>query len=73
MFKDAAMKWWMDVEHLSRHNLDIVSQKEWYDRYGVEKWMIIVLRDPDMSIAALSHSHCKSMERLLEENKRGRM
>lgn len=60
------------VKYPPRYNLDIVSHKEWYDRYGVDQWMVIVLRDHDISIAARSRSHCADKERLLEEQQAGR-
>lgn len=60
------------VKYPNRYILDIVSHKDWYDAHGVDQWIIIVLRDPDISIAARSHKHCKDMDRLLEEEQAGK-
>eukprot|EP00553_Chaetoceros_curvisetus_P010609 CAMPEP_0204617378 /NCGR_PEP_ID=MMETSP0717-20131115/4376_1 /ASSEMBLY_ACC=CAM_ASM_000666 /TAXON_ID=230516 /ORGANISM="Chaetoceros curvisetus" /LENGTH=433 /DNA_ID=CAMNT_0051630899 /DNA_START=58 /DNA_END=1359 /DNA_ORIENTATION=+ len=60
------------VKYPKRYHLDIVSHKDWYDAHGVDQWMIIVLRDPDVSIAARSQEHCTDMDRLKEEEQVGK-
>lgn len=54
-----------------RFNLDIVSQKEFYDSLGVEQYFIIVLREQNISRKARSKSHCTNPERLEMEEKVG--
>lgn len=50
------------VKYPPRYNLDIVSHKDWYDAHGVDQWMVIVMRDPDISAEARCGSHCKNEE-----------
>lgn len=44
-----------------RYQLDITSQKNWYDAQGVEQIFIIVVRDDAISYAA-RHMHCSNTE-----------
>uniref|UniRef100_A0A7S3QFV7 Uncharacterized protein n=1 Tax=Chaetoceros debilis TaxID=122233 RepID=A0A7S3QFV7_9STRA len=60
------------VKYPPRYNLDVVSHKEWYEKYGVDQWIVIVLRDPDISIAARSKRHCTDTNRLLSEEQIGK-
>ncbi len=59
------------VQYPPRYNLDIVSHKKWYDAHGVDQWMVIVMRDPDISAEARRGSHCKDEKRLKEEDQMG--
>lgn len=59
------------VQYPPRYNLDIVSHKMWYDAHGVDQWIVIVMRDPDISAAARRSSHCKDLDRLKEEEEAG--
>ena len=45
------------VKYPGRYQLDIVSQKEWYDAHGVEQFFIIVIRDETISSIA-RNKHC---------------
>ena len=55
----------------ARFNLDIVSQKEFYDSMGVEQYFIIVVREQNISRKARSKYHCKNATRLEEEERVG--
>lgn len=46
------------VKYPGRYQLDIVSQKEWYDAHGVEQFFIIVIRDETISSIA-RNKHCR--------------
>jgi hypothetical protein len=53
-----------------RYNLDIISHKEWYDSHGVEQFIIIVIRDEDISASA-RRKHCPNPELLKQEEEVG--
>ena len=54
-----------------RFQLDIVSQKEFYDSLGVEQYFIIVVREQNISRKARSKYHCSNATRLEEEERVG--
>lgn len=61
------------VKYPSRYNLDIVSNKEWYDKHGVEQYFIIVLRDKSISHRArLIRDHCQNPSLVKKQGEVGR-
>lgn len=58
------------VQYPIRYQLDITTHKEWYDAHGVDQWVIIVVRDDNISFAA-RHSHCNDVKLRKEEEEVG--
>lgn len=64
------------LEHLQQNNLlmypdrfllNITAQKIWYDAHGTEQVIVIVVRDPKMSLQSRLQKHCHILEVAKEE------
>jgi len=56
------------LKYPERYNLDITSHKEWYDAHGVEQFIIIVVRDEDISFHARTlHCHDDRLKEIEEQ------
>lgn len=61
------------IRYPGRYSLNIAKHKEFYDAHGVDQWVIIVLRDPDISVASRYKSnHCRVKELLEAEERVGK-
>lgn len=60
-----------ELHYPSRYQLDIVSHKDWYDVHGVQQYIIIVIRDSNISSTARSRDHCGDTELLEKEEEIG--
>ncbi len=47
------------IQYPGRFFLDISTYKDWYERHGVEHYIVIVTRDKTASLTARSHKHCR--------------
>lgn len=54
-----------------RYNLDLVSHMDWYEKQGVEHWLVIMVRDLHISGMARSKVHCTKEPRRLREEEAG--
>jgi len=76
------MKEWLSrvekypLDHLQNNNLlmypgrfmlNITAQKMWYDARGTEQVIVIVVRDPEMSLQSRLNAHCHILELAKEE------
>lgn len=60
-----------ELHYPSRYQLDIVSHKDWYDVHGVQQYIIIVIRDSNISSTARSRDHCGDSKLLEREEEIG--
>ncbi len=61
------------VTYPDRYHLNITTQKEWYEKQGVEFYIIIVIRDESVSREGRYHAdHCQNKELLLKEESNGK-
>merc|ERR1719232_2570893 len=64
---------WKDIEKSSpikypfHYMLDIVKHKEWYDSHGVEQYIIIVVRDENISFESRRKEHCNYEDLIIKE------
>lgn len=59
------------MQYPIRYQLNLTSQKEWYDAQGVEQYYVIVVRDKTISSIARSAVHCSNLTLLEKEEEIG--
>lgn len=58
------------IQYPFRYQLDITTNKEWHDAHGVDFWVIIVVRDDNISFRARS-GHCRDAKLRMKEEEVG--
>jgi len=57
------------IRYPGRYFLNIASHKQWYDSHGTEQYIIIVVRDKEMSFKSRSEKHCAFANVAIEEER----